>query len=29
MPAGDAFLLKPFRAEDLEQVLGDVFAARE
>jgi len=28
MPAGDAFLLKPYRAEDLKRVLDRVFAAR-
>ena len=28
MPAGDGFPLKPFRGEDLERVLGEVFAAR-
>lgn len=26
MPPGDAFLVKPFRAEDLESVLDGVFA---
>ena len=28
-PAGDAFLLKPFTAEELERTLGSVFAAAE
>jgi len=28
MPPGDAFLVKPFRAEDLREVLDEVFARR-